>query len=96
MGSTLRSMPTQNKHRQPESGRDKPSPRELLNDPERLTVSVMQAAEILGISRSTASHQYRRTGYVIEGVRVLRSGKRCVVSTYELREALGIPHPENA
>jgi hypothetical protein len=89
-------MPTRNKHQETKKPRTKPSARELLRDPETLTISVMQAAEILGISRSTASHQYRKTGYVIEGVRVLRSGKRCVVSTYELREALGIPHPSEA
>ena len=89
-------MTSQDKPPQTTKTRVRPTPRELLSDPNRLTVSVKQAAEILGISRSTASHHYRRTGYVIDGVRVLRAGKRCVVSTSELRQALGIPDPQNA
>ncbi len=64
---------------------------ELLNDPTRLTLSMTQAAQVLGISKSTASHQFRRTGYLTDGVRVLRIGKRCVVSCAELRRALGLP-----
>ena len=67
---------------------------DMLNDPARLTLSVSQAAEILGISKSTASHAYRRTGYLTEGVRVLRIGKRCVVSCTELRRALGMTNTE--
>jgi hypothetical protein len=73
----------------------KPTPTELLSDPTRLTLSMAQAAEVLGISKSTASHQFRRTGYLTEGVRVLRIGKRCVVSCAELRRALGLPDITN-
>ena len=89
-------MPTSDKHQQAKPTRDTVTPRQLLADPHRLTVSVTQAAEILGISRSTASHQYRKTGFLTDGVRVLRIGKRCVVSTCDLRKALGLPDPTNA
>lgn len=71
----------------------KNSPTDLLTDPTRLTVSISEAALILGISKSTASHAHRRTGNLTEGVRVLRIGKRCVVSCAELRRALGLPEP---
>ena len=70
---------------------------QLLLDANRHTVSVSQAAAILGISKSTASKRYRETGYLIEGVPVLRhSAKdlkrgRCFVSTTHLRHALGLP-----
>lgn len=70
-----------------------PTATELLSDPTRLTLSMAQAALVLGISKSTASHQFKRTGYLTEGVRVLRIGKRCVVSCAELRKALGLPEP---
>lgn len=71
------------------------TPSALLGDPNRLTISVTQAAAILGISKSTASHAYRTTtpGFIIEGVPVLRAGKRCVVSTTHLRRALGLIEP---
>ena len=72
------------------SNRNAPTALELLNDPQRVTLSMAQAALVLGISKSTASHQYKRTGYLTEGVRVLRIGKRCVVSVAELRKALGL------
>lgn len=72
------------------SNRNAPTALELLNDPHRVTLSMAQAALVLGISKSTASHQYKRTGYLTEGVRVLRIGKRCVVSVAELRKALGL------
>jgi hypothetical protein len=67
-----------------------PTARELLNDPKRVTLSMAQAALVLGISKSTASQQFKRTGHLTEGVRVLRIGKRCVVSVAELRKALGL------
>jgi len=66
----------------------------LLKDPNRLTVSVTQAAAILGISKSTASKAYRATGFLVEGVPVLRTSEskrgRCVVSTTHLRRVLGL------
>lgn len=73
----------------------KPTATELLSDPTRLTLSMSQAALVLGISKSTASHQFHRTGFLTEGVRVLRIGKRCVVSCAELRRALGLSEPSN-
>ena len=63
----------------------------LLDDPTRTTVTVTQAAAILGVSPATAHHAHRRTGYLIDGVPVLRCGRRCVVSTAHLRTALGRP-----
>ncbi len=63
----------------------------LLDDPTRTTVTVTQAAAILGVSPATAHHANRRTGYLIDGVPVLRCGRRCVVSTAHLRIALGRP-----
>lgn len=73
-----------------ETKHHEPTAQDLLNDPKRVTLSMAQAALVLGISKSTASHQFKRTGYLTEGVRVLRIGKRCVVSVAELRKALGL------
>ena len=69
------------------------SPAELLNDPHRITVSVSDAARILGIAKSTAHNAYRATGLLMDGVPVLRVGRRYVVSTAHLRAALGHPDP---
>jgi hypothetical protein len=68
-------------------------PSELLADPARVTVSVSQAAEILGVARSTAHAHYKRTGELAPGVPVLRVGKRCVVSLAHLRTVLGLAQP---
>jgi len=65
-----------------------------LNDAGYLTFTVTEAAVMLGISKSTASHAYRRTGYLTDGVRALRIGKRIVVSAAELRRALGMSEPQ--
>ena len=67
--------------------------RDLLYDTSIHAVSVAQAAEILGIARSTASHAIRKTGVLVEGVPVMRVGKRQLVSTTHLRDVLGIPQP---
>ena len=69
------------------------NPRDLLDDPTRVTVSVSQAARILGISRSTAHNAYTATGHLCPGVPVLRVGKRCIVSVAHLRTALGLADP---
>jgi len=61
-----------------------------LLDPDRRTVTIAEAARILGVSRSTAHAAHKSTGFLMAGVPVLRVGKRCVVSTAHLREALGI------
>ena len=67
--------------------------RELLFDTSVHAVSVAQAAEILGIARSTASHAIRKTGVLVDGVPVMRVGKRQLISTTHLRDVLGIPQP---
>lgn len=66
-------------------------PAELLADPDLVTVSITEAAEILGVARSTAHAQYKRTGELVPNVPVLKVGKRCVVSLAHLRAALGLP-----
>ena len=68
----------------------KQNPAELLADPARVTVSVSQAAAILGVAKSTAHNTYKTTGFLCSGVPVLRVGKRCVVSVAHLRSALGL------
>ena len=67
--------------------------RDVLYDTSIHAVSVAQAAEILGIARSTASHAIRKTGVLVEGVPVMRVGKRQLVSTTHLRDVLGIAQP---
>jgi hypothetical protein len=71
------------------------NPMDLLRDPSRVTVSVSQAAQILGIAKSTAHSAYRSTGYLCAGVPVMQVGRRCVVSVFYLRAALGITEPTN-
>ena len=71
---------------------------ELLHDPNRMTVSVTEAAAILGISRTTAYFAYSRSGCIVDGVPVLTIAtgtrrERRVVSTAHLRRALGIELP---
>ena len=70
------------------------SPKDLLTDPSRVTVSVSQASRILGIAKSTAHNAYKSSGFLCPGVPVLRIGKRVVVSTAHLRAALGLPEPQ--
>lgn len=65
----------------------------LLDEPERATVSIAQAAAILGIAKSTAHNAHKRTGYLIAGVPVYRVGRVCLVSVAHLRKALGRPEP---
>jgi hypothetical protein len=69
--------------------------RERLTDPNRLTLTVTEAADILGISRSTAFYAATTTGQLTPGVPVLRiatgsNRERRVVSTAHLRAVLGI------
>ena len=66
----------------------------LLLDPGRVTISVSQAADVLGIAKSTAHNAYKESGVLMEGVPVLRVGKRRVVSVLHLRAALGYAEPE--
>jgi hypothetical protein len=58
------------------------------------TVSIAQACEILGISRSTACSAIKKTGVVMEGVPIMRVGKRQLISTYVLRKVLGLPNTQ--
>jgi hypothetical protein len=69
------------------------NPIDLLLDPTRLVVSLSQASEILGIAKSTGHNAYKATGLLMEGVPVLKVGKRRVISTMKLRSALGIEEP---
>lgn len=72
-------------------------PLDLLLDPHRATITIAEAARILGVSKSTAHNAQKETGFLMAGVQVLRVGRRCVVSTAHLRELLGIvlPTPES-
>lgn len=72
---------------------DTAKPVDLLLDPDRRTITIAQAAAILCVSVSTAYKHHRRTGYLMDGVPVLRIGRRCVVSTSQFRRALGIREP---
>ncbi len=71
-----------------------PTPAEMLNDPTRVCDSISQAAQILGVAKSTAHMAYKKTGYLIDGVPVMRVGARLVVSLGALRTAL--THIESA
>jgi hypothetical protein len=82
------------KQRKPRTMKPKRTATELLNDRSLVTVSVSQASLILGIGRTTAHNAYKRTGYLTDGVPVLRVGKRVVVSLTHLRSALGFAEPE--
>lgn len=80
------------------TGHDTPSLRAILTDPNRITVTITEAADILGIARTTAFHAAATTGQLIAGVPVIRittrsNRERRVVSTAHLRAALGIPEP---
>lgn len=68
---------------------------ELLDDPSIVTVTVSQAAFILGISKSTAHKNFQDTGYLLNGnqIPVLVCGSRTIVSIEHLRNALGHPTP---
>lgn len=68
---------------------------DLLTDPNRLTLTVTEAADILGISRTTAFYAANTTGQLTHGVPVLRiatgsNRERRVISTAHLRAVLGI------
>lgn len=80
----------ENKTRKPRTLKPKRTATELLNDKTLVTVSVSQASLILGIGRTTAHNAYKRTGYLTDGVPVLRVGKRVVISLAHLRSALGL------
>ncbi len=60
-----------------------------------MTVTVSQAATILGIAKSTAHKNYKKTGYLLDGdlVPVLVCGSRTIVPIAHLREVLNYPSP---
>lgn len=70
------------------------NPLDLLRDPHRATVSVSQAAVILGVAKSTAHAAYKVTGYLSPGVPVMRIGRRYTVSVFHLRAVLGMDDPD--
>jgi len=70
------------------------TPLQLLNDPHIVTVTVSQAAAILGIAKSTAFKAYKKTGFLLgDRVHVLVCGSRTIVSIADLRTALNYPQP---
>lgn len=69
------------------------APMDLLRDPTRATVSISQAAAILGVAKSTAHAAYKATGFLSPGVPVMQIGRRYAVSVFHLRTALGIEEP---
>ena len=71
---------------------------EILTAPNRMTISVAEAARMLGIARTTAHYAYTNTGHLIEGVPVMTictgsRRERRVVATTHLRAVLGIAEP---
>lgn len=66
---------------------------DLLDDPSVVTLTVPQAAALLGVAKTTAHNAIAATGELIPGVPALRIGRRCVVSAAHLRTALGRPEP---
>ena len=70
------------------------NPHDLLDDPNIVTVTVNQAALILGIAKSTAHKAYKKTGFLLgDQVPVLVCGSRTIVSIADLRAALNYPQP---
>jgi len=62
---------------------------DVLRDPEVYTVSLITAATILGISRTTAYAAARR-GHLTDEIPVLRVSGKYTVSTAAIRRALNI------
>lgn len=71
------------------------TPFELLNDLTVVSVTVSQAAQILGMSKSTAHKNYRATGFLLNGslIPVYSCGSRTIVSLEHLRQVLNYPTP---
>lgn len=57
------------------------------------TCTITDASRRLGVSRS-AAYRAAQSGYLAEGVRVLRVGRRLVVPIADLDRALGWPPPD--
>lgn len=63
--------------------------RGVLADPAIYTLGLLEAAEILGISR-TKAYALAKSGELVAGVPVIRAGGRYAVSTAHLRRVLGL------
>lgn len=72
-----------------------PNIRAILDDPNVLTVSAIDAGQVLPnpISRTTVWRRVKANGELLDGVPVFRSGRTVVVATAHLRRRLGIPDP---
>lgn len=55
----------------------------------KATVSIPEAARLVGVGRNTAYDEVSRTGQ-LAGVNVIRVGRRLVVPLAPLREVLGL------
>lgn len=60
-----------------------------LLDPETITLDVVEAAELLGISRPHCYHTIAETG-VIAGITAIRIGSRIKIPAEPMRKLLGI------
>ena len=63
---------------------------ELICDKSRAVISVVEAAIILGVCRATAFANIQKTGFLMQGVPVIKIGKRYVISLAHLRTALNL------
>ena len=61
-----------------------------LNDPNVFMISVHDTSVILGLAYTTVHNAQYKTGQVMNGVEVVRVGKRVMVPTIALRKALGM------
>mgnify|MGYP003658536774 CR=1 FL=1 len=78
------------KTRKPRQKKPMRTSRQILSDSSIITISVMEAAEILGINKTTAYAAIKNKGYFVEGVTVINAGGRLVVVLDQLRQVLGI------
>ncbi len=62
---------------------------------ERLTLTIEETAHLLGISRNLA-YERAKTGEICAGLRVIKIGKRLLVSKKAVEELLQEPQPFNA
>jgi len=65
------------------------TPKERLLDPETITLDVVEAAELLGISRPHCYHTIAETG-VLAGITAIRIGSRIKIPAEPMRKLLGI------
>ena len=72
------------------------TPMQILTDQNCLTMSLIEAAQMLGICKNTAYAAVARNGHLVEGVPVMtvetgnNKRKRLFVSTAHMRKVLGI------